>query len=36
MAPSELNAIKLNLVDWINQLSDKQVLAFLDALRVSM
>lgn len=35
MAPSELNAVKLNLVDWINQLSDKHVLAFLDALRLS-
>ena len=35
MTPSELNAVKLNLVDWIHQLSDKHVLAFLDVLRLS-
>jgi hypothetical protein len=35
MTPPELNAVKLNLVDWINQLSDKHVLTFLEALRLS-
>jgi hypothetical protein len=35
MTPPELNTVKINLVDWINQLSDKHVLAFLDALRLS-
>lgn len=35
MSSSEINGIKLNLIDWINQLSDKNVIAFLEALRIS-
>ena len=27
MSTSELNGIKLNLIDWINQLSDKNVIS---------
>jgi len=35
MSTSELNGIKLDLIDWINQLSDNDVIQFLDGLRVS-
>jgi hypothetical protein len=35
MSTAELNGIKLNLISWINQLSDKDVLSFLDGLRLS-
>ena len=35
MSTTELNGIKLNLISWINQLSDKEVLSFLEGLRLS-
>lgn len=35
MSTAELNGIKLNLISWINQLSDKDVISFLDGLRLS-
>ena len=35
MSTAELNGIKLNLIAWINQLSDTDIIAFLDRLRVS-
>jgi hypothetical protein len=35
MSTAELNGIKLNLIDWINQLSDTDLISFLDGLRVS-
>ena len=35
MSSAELNSIKLNLISWINQLSDKDLISFLDGLRVS-
>lgn len=35
MSTAELNGIKLSLIDWINRLNDKDVISFLEALRVS-
>lgn len=35
MSTAELNGIKLNLISWINQLSDKDIISFLDGLRLS-
>ena len=35
MSSAELNGIKLNLISWINQLSDKDLISFLEGLRVS-
>ena len=35
MSTAELNKIKLNLIAWINQLSDMEVISFLDGLRNS-
>ena len=35
MSTAELNSIKLNLIAWINQLSDADVISFLDGLRIS-
>lgn len=35
MSSAELNTIKLNLISWINQLSDTDLISFLDGLRVS-
>ena len=35
MSTAELNSIKLNLIAWINQLSDTDVIGFLDGLRIS-
>lgn len=35
MSTAELNGIKLNLIDWINQLSDADLIQFLDGLRIS-
>lgn len=35
MSIADLNGIKLNLISWINQLSDKDVISFLDGLRLS-
>lgn len=35
MSTAELNSIKLNLIAWINQLSDADVIGFLDGLRIS-
>ena len=35
MSTAEVNGIKLNLISWINQLSDKDVISFLDGLRLS-
>jgi len=35
MSTAEINGIKLNLISWINQLSDKDVISFLDGLRLS-
>jgi hypothetical protein len=35
MSTAELNGIKLDLIDWINQLSDANLITFLDGLRVS-
>lgn len=35
MSTAELNGIKLDLIDWINQLSDTDLILFLDGLRVS-
>jgi hypothetical protein len=35
MSTAELNETKLNLIDWINQLSDADLIAFLDGLRIS-
>ena len=35
MSPAELNGIKLNLIAWINQLSDADLIGFLDGLRIS-
>lgn len=36
MSTAELNSIKLNLIAWINQLSDADLIGFLDGLRISM
>ena len=35
MSTSDINQIKLNLIAWINQLSDVDVLAFLDGIKRS-
>ncbi|MEI6488418.1 MAG: hypothetical protein WCP52_05620 [Bacteroidota bacterium] len=35
MSTAELNGIKLNLISWINQLSDKELISFLDGIRLS-
>jgi hypothetical protein len=35
MSTAELNGIKLSLIAWINQLSDTEVITFLDGLRIS-
>ncbi len=35
MSAAELNSAKLNLIAWINQLSDVDVISFLDGLRKS-
>ncbi len=35
MSAAEVNGIKLNLIAWINQLSDVDVISFLDGLRKS-
>ncbi len=35
MSAAELNGIKLDLIAWINQLSDSDLIYFLDGLRVS-
>jgi hypothetical protein len=35
MSSAELNGIKLNLIAWINQLSDTDLITFLDGVRVS-
>jgi hypothetical protein len=35
MSTAELNGIKLYLIDWINKLSDTELILFLDGLRVS-
>ena len=35
MSTSELNGIKLDLIDWINKLSDDDLILFLDGLRIS-
>jgi hypothetical protein len=35
MTTTELNGIKLDLIDWINKLSDADLIQLLDGLRVS-
>ncbi len=35
MSTAELNGIKLNLIAWINQLSDADLIGFMDGLRIS-
>jgi hypothetical protein len=35
MSSAELNSIKLKLISWINQLSDADLISFLDGLRAS-
>jgi hypothetical protein len=35
MSAAELNSIKLNLISWINQLSDTELITFLDGIRAS-
>ncbi|HEX7584359.1 MAG TPA: hypothetical protein VF373_06685 [Prolixibacteraceae bacterium] len=35
MSAAELNGIKLDLIDWINKLSDADLIQFLDGLRIS-
>ena len=35
MSSAELNSIKLSLISWINQLSDKELITFLEGLRTS-
>ena len=35
MSTADINGIKLNLIAWINQLSDTDLIAFLDGLRIS-
>ena len=35
MSTSELNKIKLNLIAWINQLSDTDLISFLEGIRNS-
>ena len=34
MSTAELNGIKLDLIDWINKLSDTDLIQFLDGLRI--
>ena len=36
MSTAELNQIKLNLIAWINQLSDTEVISFLEGVRKSI
>lgn len=35
MSAAELKGIKLNLVEWINQLSDVELITFLEGIRIS-
>jgi hypothetical protein len=35
MSVAEINGVKLNLIAWINQLSDTDLITFLDGLRIS-
>ena len=35
MSAAEINGIKLSLIGWINQLSDSQLITFLDGIRAS-
>ena len=35
MNRDELNRIKMDLIDWINKLSDADLIQFLDGLRIS-
>jgi hypothetical protein len=35
MSTAELNGVKLNLIAWINQLSDTELISFLDGIRAS-
>jgi len=35
MSTAELNEIKLNLIAWINQLSDTDIISFLEGIRNS-
>ncbi len=35
MSTSELNRIKLNLIGWINQLSDESLISVLEGIRTS-
>jgi hypothetical protein len=35
MSTSELKTIKLSLIDWINQISDEDLITFLDGIRIS-
>ncbi len=35
MSAAELQGIKLNLISWINNLGDKDVISFLEGLRIS-
>lgn len=35
MSTAELNGIKQDLIDWINKLSDPDLIQFLDGLRIS-
>ncbi len=35
MSAAEINGIKLNLIAWINQLSDTELITFLDGIRAS-
>lgn len=35
MSTAELNGIKLDLIDWINKLSDADMIQFLDGMRIS-
>lgn len=35
MTTAELKRIKLDLIDWINKLSDADLIQFLDGLRIS-
>jgi hypothetical protein len=35
MSAAEINGIKLNLIAWINQLSDTDLITFLEGIRVS-
>ena len=35
MSSAKLKGIKLNLITWINELSDAELITFLDGLRIS-